>query len=453
MFESLSQKLQNTFDQLGRKGRLSEKDVEQGLRAIRMALLEADVNYRVAKQFMAAVKEKALGADVQRSLTPGQQIVKIVHAELVELLGTAAPLDFKGQPPHVVALVGLQGAGKTTMAAKLAVHLRRKGQSPLLVAADVQRPAAIAQLETLGREVDVPVYSEHGNQAVVSIVRAAVAAARAKAHTVVLLDTAGRLQIDEGMMAQLKEIRQQAKPAETLLVVDAMTGQEAVNVAEGFHSSVPLTGVIMTKTDGDARGGAALSLRQTTGIPIKFLGSSEGMDGLETFHPDGVARRILGMGDMLALIEKAEVLVDQQEAERLTRKMAGDGLNFEDFLDQMRSLRKMGGVLDMFKLVPGGQRLAQDLDEEEMDDRLKRCEAIINSMTLEERRKPKVLNGSRRKRIAMGSGSSVEEVNRLLKEFRQSQKMLKKMGAFGKPKGKGKAGDRQLQNMMASLGR
>ena len=450
MFDLLSSKLQSAFDQLGRKGRLTEKDIEKGLRTIRMALLEADVNYKVVKAFMAAVRDKAVSVEVQRSLTPGQQIVRIVNDELVHLLGAAAPLDFGGQAPHVLALVGLQGAGKTTMSAKLAVHLRRKGYSPLLVAADIQRPAAITQLVTLGSQIDVPVYREPDSKSVPKIIKAAIAFAKEKAHTVVILDTAGRLQIDDAMMGQLEAIQRLVKPVETLLVVDAMTGQEAVNVAEGFHRSIPLTGVIMTKTDGDARGGAALSLRYGTGIPIKFLGTSEGMDGLETFQPEGIARRILGMGDMLTLIEKAEGMVDAEEAERLSRKMIGEGLNFEDFLTQMRSMKKMGGLLDIFKLVPGAQRLAQEIDEEELNSKLAQSEAIINSMTPQERHMPRLLNGSRKKRIARGSGTSVEEVNRLLKDFRQSQKMMKKMGLTGKTR-RG-MGNKQFQNVFESLG-
>ncbi len=450
MFDSLSSKLQGVFDQLGRKGRLTEKDIETGLRTIRLALLEADVNYKVVKAFIAAVRDKAISAEVQRSLTPGQQIVRIVNDQLVYLLGEAAPLNFGGQTPHVVALVGLQGAGKTTMSAKLAVHLRRKGHSPLLVAADVQRPAAIAQLVTLGNQINVPVYQEPANKAVLEIVKAAIALAKEKAHTVVLLDTAGRLQIDEDMMGQLAAIQKSVKPVETLLVVDAMTGQEAVNVAAGFHQSIPLTGVIMTKTDGDARGGAALSLRHGTGIPIKFLGTSEGMDGLETFQPEGIARRILGMGDMLTLIEKMEGMVDTEEAERLSRKMVGDGLDFEDFLIQMRSMTKMGSLLDVFKLIPGAQRLAQNIDEEELNIKLTQSEAIISSMTRQERRLPRLLNGSRKKRIAKGSGTSVEEVNRLLKDFRQSQKMMKKMGLSGKTQRS--MDHKQFHNVFENLG-
>ncbi len=451
LFDTLSQKLQETFDQLGRRGRLTEKDIEQGLRAIRMALLEADVNYKVVKEFITAVRTQAISTEVQQSLTPGQQIVQIVNRELVRLLGVAAPLTFSGQAPHVLALVGLQGAGKTTMAAKLAVHLRRKGHAPLLVAADIQRPAAITQLETLGHQVGVPVYSDVESKSVLKIVNSALASAKERALTVVILDTAGRLQIDDQMMGQLEEIQEQVKPVETLLVVDAMTGQEAVNVAEGFHQSIPLTGVIMTKTDGDARGGAALSLRKGTGIPIKFLGTSEHMDGLETFQPEGVARRILGMGDMLALIEKAESMVDSEEAERLVQKLAGEGLNFEDFLIQMRSMKKMGSLMDLFKLAPGAQRLTQDIDEEELNLKLAQSEAIISSMTLQERRVPKLLNGSRKKRIAKGSGTTVEEVNRLLKEFRQSQKMMKRMGFLGK--NRRSIGSRQLHNIFETLGR
>ena len=428
MFESLSQKLQQAFDRLGRKGKLTEQDVEEGLRAIRLALLEADVNYKVVKDFVARIRERAIGVEVRESLTPGQQIVQIVHETLVAFLGAAAPLSFSGQGPHVLALVGLQGAGKTTMAAKLAVHLRRRGHTPLLVAADVQRPAAITQLETLGAQINVPVYSERDTQAVPSLVTRAVEQARAKAQTVAILDTAGRLQIDEGMMSQLAAIQDGLAPSETLLVVDAMTGQEAVNVAAGFNETIRVTGLIMTKMDGDARGGAALSVRQVTGIPIKFMGTSEKMDGLETFQPDGVARRILGMGDVLALIEKAESLIDPAEAERLTRKMTNEGLDFEDFLNHMRSMKSMGSFKDILSLLPGAQRLVPDIDEDDMRQQLAQSEAIISSMTKQERRTPQLLNGSRKRRIARGSGTAVEDVNRLLKEFRQLQKMMKKMG-------------------------
>ncbi len=449
MFDSLSGKLQDIFDRLDRKGLLTEADIQEGLRAIRLALLEADVNYKVVKTFTGQIRERALGAEVRKSLTPGQQIVKIVHESLIELLGTAAPLEFSGKAPHTVALVGLQGVGKTTMAAKLAVHLRRKGHTPLLVAADVQRPAAIDQLETLGAQIDVPVFSQRNGARAPAIARHAVLHAQQKAYTVVLLDTAGRLQIDNDLMHELVRIREAVKPVETLLVVDAMTGQEAVSIAEGFHTSMPVTGLIMTKIDGDARGGAALSIRQVTGIPIKFLGISEHMDGLETFQPEGLANRILGMGDVLALIEKTEHMVDTQEAERLAGKLATDSLDFEDFLTQMRSMKRMGSLMDLIKLIPGAQRLAQEIDEEEMNRKLKQSEAIISSMTRQERQHPRLLNGSRKRRIALGSGTTVVEVNALVKEFRQSQKMMKQMGLTGQRKRGGRT--HQMKNLMSRL--
>ena len=453
MFESLSAKLQDVFDGLSRKGRLDESDVEQGLRAIRLALLEADVNYRVVKEFTAKVKERAVGTEVLQSLTPGQQIVKIVHENLIELLGAAAPLEFSGRAPHAVALVGLQGVGKTTMSAKLAVSLRRRGHSPLLVAADIQRPAAIDQLEALGAQVDVPVYADRSGSKAPAIAERAMERARAKAHTVVLIDTAGRSQIDDALMAELDAIRHQVQLTETLLVVDAMTGQEAVNVANGFHESLPLTGLIMTKIDGDARGGAALSIRQVTGVPIKFLGTSEKMDGLETFHPEGMANRILGMGDVLALIEKAETLVDEEEAERLANKLMHDRLDLEDFLGQMRSMRKMGGILDMIKLVPGAQQLVQDVDEEEVNQNIRQFEAIISSMTPQERRNPRILNGSRRRRIAAGSGTQVSDVNGLMKQFNEAQKMMGQMGLGGKSGGRRRRPKASPSNPFSQLGR
>lgn len=451
MFDSLSQKLQDIFDQLGRKGRLDESDVNTGLRAVRLALLEADVNYKVVRQLTARIRERAVGAEVWQSLTPGQQVVQIVHEALVDLLGEAAPLVFSGRSPHTLALVGLQGAGKTTMAAKLAVHLRRKGHVPLLVAADVQRPAAITQLETLGAQINVPVYSKRDGTPAPVIAAQALAHAQTKAYTTVLLDTAGRIQIDASMMAELEEIHQRLAPAETLLVVDAMTGQEAVNVAEGFNRSIPITGLIMTKIDGDARGGAALSIREVTGVPIKFLGTSEKMDGLETFQPEGIASRILGMGDVLALIEKAEHFMEQSEAERLAAKIARDGLDFEDFLEQMHAMKRMGSLMDLIKLVPGAQRMVQEIDEEEMTRKLGQSEAIINSMTLQERRNPQLLNGSRKRRIARGSGHSVEEVNVLIRDFRQSRKMMKKMGLTGKSRRRSNRG--QWQSLMTRLGK
>ena len=447
MFDSLSQRLQNTFDALSRKGRLDEKDITAGMREIRMALLEADVNYRVVKDFTQRIRERAVGTEVLQSLTPGQQVVKIVHAELISLLGEPAPLNFAGQAPHALALVGLQGVGKTTMAAKLAVHLRRRGQTPLLVAADVQRPAAIDQLETLGRQIDVPVFAQREGARAPDIAARAMKFARSKAHTVCILDTAGRTQIDSVLMAELGEIKDRVTPAETLLVVDAMTGQEAVNVAEGFQASVPLTGLIMTKVDGDARGGATLSVRQVTGVPVKFMGTSEQMDGLDVFEPERMASRILGMGDVLTLIEKAEQFLDSEQSERLGDKMARGQLDFEDFLDQLRSLKRMGSLSDLLKLLPGARNLLADLDEEDMENSLKQSEAIVNSMTLQERRNPSVLNGSRRRRIAAGSGTRVQDVNDLLKRFREAQGMMKEMSGGGRGRQRGRM--RHMKRLMA----
>ena len=450
MFDSLSQRLQDTFDSLSRKGRLGEKDVTAGLREIRMALLEADVNYRVVKDFTRRIQERATGTEVLQSLTPGQQVVKIVHAELISLLGEPAPLNFAGQAPHALALVGLQGVGKTTMAAKLAVHLRRRGQTPLLVAADVQRPAAIDQLEILGKQIDVPVFAQREKAKAPEIATRALKFARSKAHTVCILDTAGRTQIDSELMAELTEIQDRVRPAETLLVVDAMTGQEAVNVAQGFQAKINLTGLVMTKVDADARGGATLSVRQVTGVPVKFMGTSEQLDGLDVFEPERMASRILGMGDVLTLIEKAEQMLDGEQTERIGEKIARGQLDFEDFLDQLRALKRMGSLTDLLNLVPGTRNLVANVDEEEMENSLHRSEAIVNSMTTEERRNPNVLNGSRRRRIAAGSGTQVQDVNDLIKRFREAQDMMKELSGTGRGRKRGRA--RRLKNLMAGQG-
>ena len=446
VFESLTDKLQGVFDKLARQGKLSEQDVNLALREVRLALLEADVNFKVVKEFIERIRARAVGKEVMESLTPAQQVVKIVHEELIELLGKPAPLNTSGQPPHVFMLVGLQGAGKTTMAAKLALRLRKSGQRPLLVAADIYRPAAIQQLEILGRQIDVPVHSEGAQVPAPTIAKNALRLAREKAYTHVILDTAGRLQIDDQMMQELEQVRMVTRPAEVLLVVDAMTGQEAVNVAEGFNARVPITGLIMTKIDGDARGGAALSVRQVTGVPIKFLGTGEKLADLEPFQPDRLAGRILGMGDVLSLIERAQENITEEDAMAMERKLQEGSFDFEDFLDQLRQIKKLGPITDILGMIPGMNRMMKEIDTQMAEDNLRRTEAIINSMTIKERRNPDLLNASRRRRIAAGSGTTVEDVNTLVKQFRDMQKIMKQLGIMGgsrKKKGKGKGKHRQ----------
>ena len=440
MFESLSDKLQAVFDKLGKQGKLSESDVNAAMREVRLALLEADVNFKVVKGFVARVKERAIGAEVMDSLTPAQQVVKIVNDELIELLGKPEALNLGGQTPHVLMLVGLQGAGKTTMAAKLALRLRKAGQRPLMVAADIYRPAAVQQLEILGKQIDVPVYSEGTTVAASTIAKNAVKMAREKAYTVVILDTAGRLQIDDQMMQELEQVRMLTKPSEVLLVVDAMTGQEAVNVAEGFNERVSVTGLIMTKSDGDARGGAALSVREVTGVPIKFLGTGEKLPDIEPFQPDRLAGRILGMGDVLTLIERAQENISEEDAVAMEQRLQEGQFDFEDFLDQLKQVKKLGPLGDILGMIPGMGKAVKDLDMADAEQGLKKTEAIINSMTTQERQAPKVLNASRRRRIATGSGTSVEDVNMLLKQFREMQKMMKQMGIMGGGKKKRRRG-------------
>ena len=435
MFDSLSDKLQSVFENLASQGKLSERDVNAALREVRLALLEADVNYKVVKEFVGRIKERAIGAEVMESLTPAQQVVKIVNEELVKLLGDPAPLDLSGPPPTVIMLVGLQGAGKTTMAAKLALRLRKQGQRPLLVAADIYRPAAIDQLETLGRQIDIPIHSEGTDVAPSTIVKNALRLAREKAHTVLILDTAGRLQIDERMMQELEQIRLLARPADVLLVVDAMTGQEAVAVAQGFHERVPLTGLVMTKIDGDARGGAALSIRHVTGVPIKFLGTSEKMDGLEPFHSDRLAGRILGMGDVLSVIDRLSENISEEEAQAMNDRLTGGQFNFEDFLDQLQKLKRLGPMQDLLQMIPGMGQMAKQVDFMQVTDSLRQHESIMKSMTAQERRTPSLLNASRRRRIAKGSGTTVEDVNLLIKQFRDMQKMVKEVGMMDDQKG------------------
>ena len=454
MFESLSDKLQSVFDNLARQGKLSEADVDAALREVRLALLEADVNYKVVKDFVASVRERAVGSEVMNSLTPAQQVVKIVNEELIKLLGKPAPLVLSGQPPHVIMLIGLQGAGKTTLAAKLALRQRKAGQRPLLVAGDTYRPAAIQQLEILGSQLDIPVHSEGTDVQPPTIAKNAVRLAREKAYTTVIIDTAGRLQIDDDMMRELEQVRMVTRPSEVLLVVDAMTGQEAVHVAEGFNERVAVTGLVMTKTDGDARGGAALSIREVTGIPIKFLGTGEKLVDLEPFQPERLAGRILGMGDVLTLIERAQDNITEQDAMAMERKLQEGSFDFEDFRDQLRQIQKMGPLTDILGMIPGVNRMTKDIDMQSAEGSLKRTEAIINSMTTHERRNPSVLNGSRRRRIATGSGTSVQDVNMLVKQFRDMQKLMKQLGISGggkRKRGRGRGMPRDLMNMFGGM--
>jgi signal recognition particle subunit SRP54 len=427
MFENLQDRLQGVFDQLTRRGRLSEADVDKALREVRLALLEADVNFKVVKDFIKRIRERAVGVEVSRNITPGQQVIKIVHDELLTTLGDAARLDLGGASPHVIMLVGLQGAGKTTMAAKLALHLRKSKQNPLLVAADTRRPAAIEQLKVLGRELDMPVYSEDISVPPLAICANAIKAARSAAQNIVILDTAGRLQIDEALMAELVDIKKKTGPQEILLVADAMTGQESVRVAEGFHDEVGLTGLILTKIDGDARGGAAISIRSVTGVPIKFLGTGEKSNDLEVYHPDRLASRILGMGDVLSLIERAEEVLDEETAERGAKKLMEGTFNLEDFLEQLQQIKKMGPLNSILEMIPGMGQVSNMIAPEDMEKQLKRTQAIISSMTIKERRNPKILNGSRKRRVARGSGTDVQSINQLLSQFRQMQKMMKQL--------------------------
>jgi signal recognition particle subunit SRP54 len=444
MFENLTDKLQAVFRRLGKRGILREADVDEVLREIRLALLEADVHYKVVKDFIGRVRERAVGAEVTKSLSPAQQVIKIVHEELVKTLGEPGRLELKEPAPYVIMAVGLQGSGKTTTVAKLARHLKQSGHLPLMVAGDTYRPAAITQLEVLGRQLELPVHSEGQDVPPPQICANGVREARRRGCDVVILDTAGRLQIDQDMMAELEAVKQAVKPVETLLVADAMTGQEAVNIAAGFHQHIALTGLILSKVDGDARGGAAISMRAVTEVPIKFLGTGEKTDALEVFHPDRLASRILGMGDVLTLIERAEATFDQRQAERLERKLREASFDLEDFLDQLQQVRQMGPLSQVLDLVPGLGRLAQGVTPEVTDRQFRRIEAIILSMTPEERRSPRILNSSRKRRIAHGSGTTVQEVNTLLKQFWQMQRIMKQLG-----KGKGKGG---LQGLMRMFG-
>ncbi|MBI2858634.1 MAG: signal recognition particle protein [Chloroflexi bacterium] len=438
MFEALTEKLSKVFGWLSSKGRLTEQDIDEALREVRLALLEADVNLKVVKEFVASVRERAVGANVMQSLTPGQQMIKLVNEELVSMLGGSGSfLTPAGKPPSVVMLVGLQGSGKTTTAAKLGLHLRRSGQKPLLVAADTRRPAAIDQLVTLGKQLDIPVHAESPTNKPIDICLRGLKHAEDIAATWVVMDTQGRLHIDDELMDELTQIKAKLAPSEVLLVVDAMTGQDAVRVAEEFQKRVGLSGVILTKMDGDARGGAALSVRSVTGVPIKFVGVGEKADALETFHPDRVASRILGMGDMLTLIEKAEKTFDADKAQEMDKKLRASKFDLGDLLWQLREVKKMGPISQLMEMVPGFGKLARQVNSAEQEDQLKKMEAIINSMTPDERQSPDLIDGSRRKRIARGSGTSAQDINQLLNQFKQVRKMVKMMpGGHGKlPKG------------------
>ena len=434
MFDTLSDRLQGVFHKLGRKGRLTERDIDEAMREVRRALLEADVNFRVVKRFVARIQERAKGADVMSSLTPAQQVIKIVRDELITTLGEGAPLISEGEPAAIL-LVGLQGSGKTTVAAKLGLHLRRDGRRPLLVAADTQRPAAIQQLVALGRQISLPVYSEPSGDPV-AITSNARKHAIENGLDITVVDTAGRLHVDDQLMDEVLKVKGQAGPQETLLVVDAMTGQEGVNVADEFNRRIGITGVVLTKLDGDARGGSALSIREVTGVPIKFVGTAEKLDGFEIFHPDRLAGRILGMGDVLTLVEKAQQTVDKQQAVEMQRKLRTATFDLNDFLIQMKQIRQMGSLDQLMEMIPGMNQMAKQLPAGALDEgQFKQIEAIISSMTLEERGAPNMINGSRRRRISRGSGTTLQEVNQLLNQFRQVQKMMRNLSRGKGPKG------------------
>ncbi|MFJ8266348.1 signal recognition particle protein [Peribacillus asahii] len=438
-FEGLADRLQSTMQKIRGKGKVNEADVKEMMREVRLALLEADVNFKVVKDFIKRVSERAVGQEVLKSLTPGQQVIKVVKEELTELMGgEQSKIAVATKPPTVIMMVGLQGAGKTTTTGKLANLLRKKyNRQPLLVAADIYRPAAIKQLQTLGKQLDMPVFSLGDQVSPVEIAKQAIAKAKEEHHDYVLFDTAGRLHVDEKLMDELKDIKELTKPDEIFLVVDAMTGQDAVNVAQSFNEQLGLTGVVLTKLDGDTRGGAALSIRSVTNTPIKFVGMGEKMDALETFHPERMASRILGMGDVLTLIEKAQANVDEEKAKELEKKMRTATFTFDDFLDQLGQVRNMGPLDDLLKMIPGANKI-KGLDNVQVDDKqIGHVEAIIRSMTKQEKEQPEIINASRRKRIAKGSGRSIQEVNRLLKQFEDMKKMMKQMTNMQKGKKKG----------------
>lgn len=437
MFDTLSERLRRTLANLTGRGRVSEADVDAAMREIRISLLEADVNFKVVKEFVARVRERAVGADILESLSAGQQVVKIVHEELTAMLGVGDRVFHLQGNPAIIALVGLQGSGKTTSAAKLARHIVKLGRRPLLVAADPYRPAAADQLETLGRSLDLPVHRSPAGTSVPDIARDALATARRLVRDTVILDTAGRLTIDETLMAEIAAVNAAVSPVETLLVVDAMTGQEAVAVASAFGAAVPLTGLVLTKVDGDARGGAALSIASVTGIPVKFLGTGEKTDALEVFHPDRLAGRILGMGDVLTLVERAQEVVDSKQAAKLEEKLRKADFTLEDFLEQLGQVQKMGPIGQLVSMIPGLGGVAKDAQAAVDRGDLKRTEAIIRSMTPRERRDPSILDGSRRRRIAAGAGTNLTEVNRLVKQFADMRRVMKQLSGM---KGRGMPG-------------
>jgi signal recognition particle subunit SRP54 len=429
MFESLSQKLEIAFKKLRGQGRLTQQNVEESLREVRRALLDADVNYKVAKQFIEDVQARALGQEVLTSITPGQLVVKIIHDEMIKLLGqTKAEIAVAPNPPTVILVAGLQGSGKTTFCGKLANLLKSKGRLPLLVAADVHRPAAMDQLAALGKQIDIPVYLDRTSSAL-KIAEDSIEYARKNIRDTVIIDTAGRMHVDEEMMQEVAAVRESVKPHEILFVVDAMTGQDAVNTAKAFHDRLKFDGVVLTKLDGDSRGGAALSIRSVVQVPIKFIGVGERMDALEHFYPERIASRILGMGDIVSLVEKAQQSFDQDKAVKLEEKLRKAQFTFEDFLDQLREIKKMGPISQVVSMIPGMNKLPANANID--DHELVRIEAIIQSMTKEERNHPSILNGSRRRRISIGSGTTIQEVNRLLKQFEEMQKMMKRISKGG----------------------
>jgi signal recognition particle subunit SRP54 len=439
-FEGLADRLQNTLQKIRGKGKVNEADVKEMMREVRLALLEADVNFKVVKDFVKKVSERAVGQEVLKSLTPGQQVVKVVNDELTALMGgEQSKIAVSNRPPTVIMMVGLQGAGKTTTTGKLANHLRKKqNRKPLLAAADIYRPAAIKQLETVGKQLDFPVFQMGDQVSPVKIAESAIAKAKEDHHDYVIIDTAGRLHIDENLMDELKQVKEVSKPDEIFLVVDAMTGQDAVNVAQSFNEALGITGVVLTKLDGDTRGGAALSIKAVTGLPIKFVGLGEKMDALEPFHPDRMASRILGMGDMLTLIEKAQSSVDEEKARDLQKKMRDMSFTFDDFLDQMGQVRNLGPLDEILGMLPGANKM-KGLKNVQIDEKqINHVEAIIRSMTLKEREQPEIINASRKRRIAKGSGRPVQEINRLIKQFEDMKKMMKQMS--GMMNGKKKKG-------------
>ncbi|MEI7989131.1 MAG: signal recognition particle protein [Chloroflexota bacterium] len=437
MFENLTERLNNVFTQLRRRGKLSEKDVETAMREVRMALLDADVNYGVVKDLVSRVQTRSIGAEVSKALNPAQMVIKIVHEELIATLGEPAPLNLSGAKPRVVMLVGLQGSGKTTAAGKLARLLRSRGERVMLVACDPYRPAAVTQLQTLGKQLDIPVHFEQ-DVPPPKLAAAAVEKGERGGYTVVILDTAGRSQLDQNLMDELRAISGRVHPVETLLVVDAMIGQESVNIAKGFREAVPFSGLILTKMDGDSRGGAAISIRSVTGVPIKYIGTGEGLDAIEVYDPGRLSSRILGMGDMIGLIERAEAVFDQETAQKQAEKLIQGEFSLQDFADQLRQMRKLGPIGKLLDMLPGDMgKMARGIDPKDAEKQMKVTEAILSSMTPGERRNPKVLNANRKRRIAKGSGTDVQDVNRLLKQYldmKRLMKTMKKVGPRGLPR-------------------